>query len=168
MTVFEIIEKRRSIRNFKEGEIPSEDLEKILKAAQLAPSASNQQPYQFVIVQDPQLKKDLGKLASQQRFISKSGAIIVGIGDLSREKWYKVDIAIAIEHMILVATELGYGTCWIGSFNEEKIKKLLNIPDNLQIIALLPIGIPDQSPEARPRKKFDELFFRDRFGEQFG
>jgi nitroreductase len=164
MSAINVIEKRRSVRKYNEGEIPALDLMKILKAAQLAPSASNRQPYTFVVVQAAHMRKQLAENANFQSFISKAGAIIVGIGDPSREKWYKVDMGIAIEHMVLVATDLGYGTCWIGSFNEGAIKKLLDIPTKLQVVALLPIGIPAQNPGPRPRKKFEELFFSEKFG----
>ncbi|NVM03105.1 MAG: nitroreductase family protein [Candidatus Helarchaeota archaeon] len=166
MTVIEVIETRRSIRRYKVGEIPRDDLMKILHCAQLAPSASNMQPYKFIIIQDPQIKKQIGKMANYQTFISKAAVIIIGLGDPNREKWYKVDLAIAMEHMVLVATELGYGTCWIGAFDEESIKELLKIPDDLKIVALLPIGTSNQSPPARPRKEFNELFFSERFGNQ--
>ena len=90
MTVFEIIEKRRSIRRYKKDEIPTDDLIKILKAAQLAPSASNKQPYKFIIVQDSQTKKQIGEFARYQTFISKAGVIIIGLGDLSRRSWIKI------------------------------------------------------------------------------
>ncbi|MFX1449303.1 MAG: nitroreductase family protein [Promethearchaeota archaeon] len=166
MDVYEIIKKRRSIRSYKLGEMPKDNLMKILHSAQLAPSASNMQPYKFIIVQDTQLKKEVAKLANHQLFLSKAAVIVIALGDPNREKWYKVDLAIAMEHMVLVATELGYGTCWIGAFDEESIKKLLKIPDDLKIVALLPIGLSNQSPPARPRKEFKELFFSERFGNQ--
>ncbi|MHA1379571.1 MAG: nitroreductase family protein [Candidatus Helarchaeota archaeon] len=164
MSVFEIIKKRKSIRKYAEGEIPSEHLIKILTAAQLAPSASNRQPYCFIVVQDAETRKKIGKKANFQKFIAKAGVIIVGLADPSREKWYKVDIAIAMEHMVLVATELDYGTCWIGSFDANAIKNLLNIPNDLEIVALLPIGLAAESPNVRPRKKFENLFFSEKFG----
>jgi len=158
MKVSEAIEKRRSIRRFKEGDLPKDQLKSILRAAQIAPSASNRQPYQFVVVEDPDLKKQLGELAALQRFISKAAVIIVGIGDLMRKKWYKVDLAIAFQQMILQATELGLGSLWIGAFDHDKIKELLKIPVRFEIVALLPIGISGQDPPARPRKPLDELF----------
>lgn len=158
MNVKEAIKKRRSIRKFKEQSIPDDQLRILMEVVQLAPSASNIQPYKFIIIKNEELKKKLGDLASNQGFISKAAVIFVGISDPWREKWYKVDIAIAMEHLALQAVELGLGSCWIGSFNEQKIKELLKIPKNLQIIALMPIGIPAQDPPARPRKSLEELF----------
>ncbi|MBE0520594.1 nitroreductase family protein [Candidatus Bathyarchaeota archaeon] len=77
---------------------------------------------------------------------------------------YKQDPMIAIEHMILAATALGYGTCWMGAFNENEVGKILKIPENLAVIALLPVGIPDESPPSRPRKPFKEIFFKEFYG----
>ena len=168
MNIEELIKKRRSIRKFKKGIIPGKDLKLIMQAAQLAPSASNRQPYQFLIVEDQELREKLGNFASGQIFISKASIIIVGLGNIKREKWYKVDLAIAYQQIILQATELGYGSIWIGSFEEEKIKKLLKIPENLEIVALLPIGIADQEPPARPRKSASELFFLNIYGDPLG
>lgn len=166
MTLREIFEKRRSIRKYNEGTIGENQLQMLKEAAQIAPSASNRQPYQFIIVQDEELKKKVGKLASYQKFISKAAVIIVGIGDPEQEKWYKVDIAIAMQHIVLQATELGLGTCWIGSFDEEKIKDLLKIPSELNIVAMLPVGIAAQNPPARPRKSLDTLFMKNYFKKQ--
>ncbi len=164
MNVSEIIKKRKSIRKFKQGEIPLDHLKMIFQAAQLAPSASNQQPYHFIIVQDSELKKKLGKLASHQIFISDASIVIIGLGKLEREKWYKVDLTIAFQQMILQATELGYGTIWIGSFDHDKIKELFKIPIGFEIVALLPIGIADEDPPARSRKSFNELFSLNIYG----
>ena len=105
------------------------------------------------------------ELAARQEFISNAAIIIVGIGDLKRKKWYKVDLAIAFQQMILQATELGLGSLWIGAFDHDKIKELLKIPDRFEIVALLPIGISGQDPPARPRKPLDELFFSDFYGD---
>jgi len=158
LDVKEVIEKRRSMRKFQEGSISEEQLKVLMKAAQLAPSASNRQPYKFIIVKDNELKKSLQRKASMQRFVGKAAVIFVGIGDLEHEKWYKVDIAIAIQQIFLQAVELGLGACWIGAFEEEKVKEVLKIPQNMQVVAFLPVGIPDQDPPARPRKSLDELF----------
>jgi len=161
LTVKEVIQKRKSIRKFNAGSLSDEQLQTLMEAAQLAPSASNMQPYEFIIVKDDKLKAQLVKKGSIQPFVTKAAVIFIGIGDPSREKWYKVDIGIAIEHLALEATELGLGSCWIGSFDEEKVKEVLKIPAEKEVIALLPIGIPGQDPPARPRKSLDDLFYID-------
>ena len=159
MTVKEVIRKRKSIRKFNEGSLTDEQLQTLMEAAQWAPSASNMQPYEFIVVKDDKLKAELAKKSSIQRFITSAAVIFVGIGDPTREKWYKVDIAIAMEHLALQAAELGLGSCWIGAFEEQKVKEVLKIPADKQVIALLPIGIPGEEPPARPRKSLNNLFY---------
>ena len=75
-----------------------------------------------------------------------------------------MDVAIAMQNMILAATALGYGTCWIGAFQGDKVKKLLEIPEDMDVIALTPIGVPDQSPEPRNRKSPAEVFSKEKYG----
>ncbi|NVM52305.1 MAG: nitroreductase family protein [Candidatus Helarchaeota archaeon] len=163
MNVKEAIQKRRSIRNFRPGPIPEEQLQILMKAAQLAPSASNNQPYKFIIVKDDEVKKRLQRLGSIQDFITDAAVIFVGVGFAQYEKWNKVNLGIAIQHIFLQAVELGLGACWIGAFNEEKVKKVLQIPQDMNVIALLPVGIPDEDPPARPRKSIEDLFSMDNY-----
>ncbi len=159
MTVKEVIRKRKSIRNFNAGSLTDEQLRTLMEAAQWAPSASNMQPYEFIMVKDDKLKAELVRKGSMQRFIIRAALIFVGIGDPKREKWCKIDIAIAMEHLALQATELDLGSCWIGAFDEQKVKEVLKIPADKQVIALLPVGIPGEEPPARPRKSLDNLFY---------
>jgi len=165
MNVLEAIKKRRSIRRYKPEEIPTEHLQQILEAARLAPSAKNLQPWQFIIVGTRERKRLLAEIASKQMFLADAAVIVVALADPDASpKWFKQDVMIALEHMVLTATSLGYGTCWIGAFEEEKVKKLLKVPEKLKVVALLPIGVPDETPEARPRKKFTEIFFSEEYG----
>lgn len=158
LNVKEAIEKRRSIRKFREGAISEEKLQILMKAAQLAPSASNRQPYKFIIVKDEEIKKRLQRNGSIQEFVANAAVILVGVSFPKYEKWNKVNLGIAIQHLFLQAVELGLGACWIGAFNEERVKKVLKIPQDMDVVALLPIGIPAEDPPARPRKTTDELF----------
>jgi len=176
MDLFEVIEKRRSIRKFKPEPVDKEDLKKILEAGRLAPSGGNRQPWYFIVVRDLETKRALSIAANNQKFIADADTVIVALGDpgtrtktlpykLSSTRIpYKQDPMIAIEHMILAATALGYGTCWIGAFNEDEVRKILKIPEYLTVIALLPVGIPDESPSPRPRKPFKEIFFKEFYG----
>ena len=162
MEVFDAIKTRRSIRKYKPEPIPEEKLRNILEAARLAPSAGNRQPWRFVVVQNKGLKKALAEAANNQTFLNDASAIIVAIGDPEvSARWYERDPMIALEHIVLAATAMGYGACWIGAFDEDAIKHLLKIPANVKIIALLPIGIPDEKPAPRPRKEFAEIFFKE-------
>jgi len=170
MNVLEAIESRRSVRKYKPEAIPDGDLKKILTAAQLAPSAGNKQPWRFVVVRDPETRKKLGEIAREQTWISDAGVIVVALAMDKKspevyERWAERDAMTAVEHMVLAAWSLGYGTCWVGAFHEDNVKELLGIPENMTVINLLPIGVPDQRPDARPRKLIDEIFHLDRYGD---
>lgn len=162
MEVFDAIKTRRSIRKYKPAPIPKEKLRSILEAARLAPSAGNRQLWRFVVVQDIDRKKALAEIANNQTFLNNAAAIIVATGDPEiSARWYEKDPMIALEHIVLAATAMGYGTCWIGAFDEDAVKNLLKIPANVKVIAVLPIGIPDETPAPRPRKEFSEIFFKE-------
>jgi nitroreductase len=161
MEVLDAIRTRRSIRKYKPEPIPEEKLRTILEAARLAPSAGNRQPWRFIVIQDIDRKKALVEVTNNQTFLN-AAAIIVAIGDPEVSAgWYEKDPMIALEHIVLAATALGYGTCWIGAFDEDAVKHLLKIPAKMKIIALLPIGVPDETPAPRPRKEFSEIFFKE-------
>jgi nitroreductase len=168
MDVIEAIQTRRSIRRFKPESLQKEHLKKILKAAQLAPSAGNKQPWRFIVVTDPTTKARLGKIARNQTWISNAGAIIVALAMDKKspqvyEKWVERDVMTAVEHMVLAAWSLGYGSCWIGAFIEEDVKVLLDIPQEMTVMNLLPIGVPNEHPEKRPRKSFHEIFHEEKY-----
>lgn len=172
MDLFEVIEKRRSIRSYKPNPIPNEHLKKILEAARLAPSGKNRQPWRFVVVRDAERKEKLAEAAMNQMFIAEADVVVVALSDPTvyssiggkRRIPYLQDPMIAIEHMVLAATSLGYGTCWIGAFNEGEVKRIINAPEKLAVIALLPIGVPNESPSPRLRKPFEEIFFSEVYG----
>jgi nitroreductase len=162
MDVLEAIKTRRSIRKYKRRPIPDKKLQTILEAARLAPSADNRQPWRFVIVQDSHRKKALAQAANNQTFLNNAAAIITAVSDPEASaQWHEKDTMIALEHMVLAATALGYGTCWIGAFDEDEVKHLLKIPARMKVVALLPIGVPDEKPDPKPRKPSSELFFKE-------
>ncbi len=169
MDVFEAIRTRRSIRKYKPKPVPDEKLKMILETARQAPSAANRQPWRFVVVRDAEKKKALAKVANNQTFLADAAAIVAAVGDPEvSKKWHDKDVMIAVEHMALAATALGYGTCWIGAFNEDEVKHLLNIPEGMHVIILLPIGMPDEKPPSRPRKDFSEIVYGEEYGKPFG
>lgn len=169
--VFEVIKSRRSVRKFKSQSIEEEKLKQVLEAVRLAPSACNFQPYKFIVVKDEKIRKALVPACRNQSFIGEAPLIIVGV--TFPEKAYKrmggssnsheVDLAIAFDHLTLAAWELGLGTCWIGAFAEEEVKRILDIPDNVRVVALTPLGYPDEKPQFRNRKSLRELISYDRF-----
>jgi len=168
LEVSEAIKTRRSIRKYKPDSIPDDKLKLVFEAARLAPSAGNRQPWRFVVVRNPERKKSVAKAANNQMFIADASTIVAAVGDPGvSKKWHDKDVMIAVEHMALVATTLGFGTCWIGAFDEKEVKRLLKIPNELSVIALLPIGIPDETPATRPRKEISEVFFEEEYGNPF-
>jgi len=142
MDVFEAVRKRHSIRAYDSTLIPEEKLNKILEAARLAPSAGNIQPWHFIIVTNAEKRRRLAQ-ARYAHFIKMAPVVIVGCGNQKASPdWYMVDVAIAMQNMVLTATSEGLGTCWIGSFDEEEVRAMLKIPENLKVVALLTLGYP--------------------------
>jgi len=156
MEVFNAINNRRSIRAYKSEPVPEEKINKLLEAARLAPSAANRQNWKFVIVDKEEIKKRLAKACNNQAFVSTASHVIAGVVDPTL-KWHQVDLAIAFEHIVLEAVELGLGTCWIGAFNEDEVKGILKIPKDKKVVALLTVGHPSESPLPKPRKEIAEI-----------
>ncbi|MDP2961027.1 MAG: nitroreductase family protein [candidate division Zixibacteria bacterium] len=163
MNVFEAIKSRRSIRSFLDKPIEEEKLLRVLEAGRLAPSSKNLQEWKFVVVKDKKLRKKLVVAANNQHFLAEAPVVIIGCATLVNyvmscgQYAYPIDLAIAMDHMTLQAVEEGLGTCWIGSFKEDEVKKILNIPENMRIVELLPLGYPKTIPPARTRKKLGEI-----------
>lgn len=163
MNVMEAIRTRRSIRAYKDQPIEEEKLKRVLEAGRLAPSASNQQEWKFLVVRDKETRAKLAEAAHGQTFVGEAAAVIVGCAvETSKvmscgQLAYPVDLAIALDHMTLAAVEEGLGTCWIGAFEEGDAKKILGIPEQVRVVSLLPIGYPQSEPSARPRKSLDEV-----------
>ncbi|NLS78048.1 MAG: nitroreductase [Chloroflexi bacterium] len=166
MDTLQAIADRRSIRRYERQPLPPEDLAKILEAARLAPSARNRQPWHLVVVSDGAQKTKLAALCLGQLWLAGAGAMLVGVAlPKVSEKWCVVDATIAMQNAVLAATALGYGTCWIGAFHEGGVKALLGIPEEANVVAILPIGVPAEQPGARSRKPLAELVSADRYGQ---
>ncbi|RLF26609.1 MAG: nitroreductase [Thermoplasmata archaeon] len=156
MDVYEAIMERRSIRAYSDKEVEEEKLLKLLQAAQHAPSAKNMQEWRFIVVTDEKTRKELAVACRNQWFIAEAPLVIAGVSDPGF-RWYQVDMGIALEHIALQAVELGLGTCWIGAFDEEKVSGLLNVPEDLETVALLTVGYPQEEPRRTSRKPLDEI-----------
>jgi nitroreductase len=160
--IFEIFKLRRSIRAFTEEDVSDEQIEKILEAARWAPSAGNIQPWEFIVVRRPDIKRDLARAALNQTFIEEAPVVIVACADEVRSgriygnrgvNLYCIqDTAAAIENMLLAACALGLGACWVGAFNEEAARQILRIPRGVRPVAMIPIGYPAEKPSP-PRKR---------------
>ena len=167
MDTIKAIMERRSVRKYERKPLPEGDLQTILEAGRQAPSAANRQPWHFIVVRDEKQKRVLSAACSDQVWMADAGAIIAGVSKpATSEKWYAVDVAIAMENMILAATALGYGTCWIGAFDQERVKAVLQAPDEMHVVALTPVGTPGDRPEARARMAMEEFVSGERWGEK--
>jgi len=156
---------RRSVRKYQPRPVGEEDLARILEAGRQAPSAANRQPWHFVVVKEKEQRKKLAGACSGQTWMAEAGVIIAGVGKPSvNEKWHAVDVAIALENMILAAAALGYGTCWIGAFDQDQVKEVLGIPADMTVVALTPVGAPADQPAARPRMAMSEFASLDSYG----
>jgi nitroreductase len=153
--------KRRSIRKYKSDPISEEDLHLILEAARRAPTGANRQNWRMVVVTDPDLRQKTAEACSGQMWMADAAAILCMVV-LPGEG--KVNGAIVLDHAVLAATSLGYGTCWIGAYDADKVRAVLGIPEDHGIVCLTPVGVPDVQPEARPRKSPAQLFMNDQFG----
>jgi nitroreductase len=163
MDVFEAISRRGSVRAYKETEVEEEKLKKILEAARLSPSASNRQEWKFIVVRNKETRKKLARAAFGQSFIGEAPVVIVACGTESKaimscgQPTHTVDVSIACAYLILQAYELGLGTCWIGAFNQDEIKKILSIPEQAKVVAITPLGYPNQLPQQKFRKSLDQI-----------
>jgi len=163
MDLAEAIKKRRSIRKYLTRKVENDKLDRVLEAGRLAPSAKNLQEWRFVVVRDEGRRKRLAEAAKGQTFVGEAPVVIAACATVTDyvmtcgQLTYPIDLAIALEHMVLTAAADGLGTCWIGAFYEEEVKKILNIPPEVRVVALLPLGYPDESPHPRPRKEIGEI-----------
>jgi len=157
MRTFEAIDKRRSVRRFTGEPVPRQDLLRIVDAGRRAASGHNKQPWDFVIVTDPDVKKITTERCSS--WMSDSGAIIVLVVDPA-SRWWMEDGSAAAENILLAATDLGYGSCWVeGNMlpHEDYFKEQLGIPEDRRILTLIPIGIPEAWPEGKEKRTLDEV-----------
>ena len=154
MTVLEVIRKRYSCRAYQERAVEREKLNTILEAARLAPSARNFQDWRFIVATEDQAKRQIAECTNQPTAFAKAGAIIAACSNSDYvmrcgQAIGPIDVSIALEHICLQATELGLGTCWIGSFDPKKVRSILGIPDDVAVIELMTIGYPaDTKPKA--------------------
>ncbi len=177
LPVLDIITERGSIRKYTEKPIPRSVLLKILEAARLAQSAANRQPWEFIVVTNKEMRVKLANAAHwpgrpPQSAVSTAAALIICLADPDASRrvgafnGFLVDLAIAIENMVLTAWELGIGSCWIGAFQEDTVKALLHVPANLRIVSLLTVGYADEQPRPKSRKSLNEIIHYQRYGQR--
>lgn len=171
MEVFETIQARKSVRAYDSRPVPDDVLNKILETGRIAPSASNRQPWHFIVVKDQEKRKAL-TAGPYAKFLKDTPVVIAGCGDRKTSPdWYTVDVAIAMQQMVIAATAEGLGTCWIGSFYEDQVKGLLKVPEDFEVVAMLALGYPKEGFDlkaalmrSRNRKPMSEILSREEFG----
>ncbi|UCD15306.1 MAG: nitroreductase family protein [Candidatus Omnitrophota bacterium] len=174
MDVFEAIKKRRSIRDYLDKEVEESKLLKVLEAARAAPSANNRQEWRFVVVKDKDKRKALSQAAKNQLFVAEAPLVIACCAQTDEhvmtcgQRSYPIDVAVAIDHMVLTATELGLGTCWIGAFYEEGVKKILDIPSPIKVVELLTLGYSKKKPiHPKERLPLGKTVFFEKWGKSY-
>jgi len=173
MDFYEVIRTRRSIRSYRSEPVPEEVLNRVLEAARIAPSGDNRQPWRFIVVKDEGLKRRLVPACGNQSFIAEAPVVVVACGrniDYDRGRYMGgfsmlVDVSIAFTHLVLAARAEGLGTCWIGDFSNEEVKRVLGVPEGANVVAVTPLGYPKDEGFAGPgpRKSLKEIVSVDKF-----
>ncbi len=174
MDLQDAISKRRSIRTYKNQPLSQGVLEALLEAARQAPSAGNIQPWEIVVASTSQTKHALSQAAYEQTSIEEGSVVLVvcaderraaqRYGERGRTQYCLQDTAAAIQNILLTACSMGLGTCWIGAFKEKEVAKVIHAPPGVRPVALIPVGYPNESPPARPRRSVSEIMHIERLG----
>ncbi len=183
MTFDDIVRNRRSVRAYDSRPVREDDIVAMCEAARWAPSACNHQMWRFVAVTDRERIERLCDEALRpvisNKWLRQAPLIIAGCSQLdivankigtrvTGIEYYQIDLGIAMEHMVLKATEIGLGTCWVGWFKEHKVKEILGIPDRVRVSALLAVGYPADAPPAkRARKPLQKILFSETWANPF-
>jgi len=167
MEFYEVIKTRRSIRSYKKTPIPEEALNRVLEAARIAPSGHNRQLWKFYIVESEEKKRLVAEVCGGQTWIAEAPKVIAAVGwkfpsnrgGYMEEMTFMMDVSIATTHILLAARAEGLGTCWIGDFSNEGVKKALGLPEDEYVVAVTPIGYQDKGvfSENTKRKSLDEI-----------
>jgi nitroreductase len=173
MELIKAIKERRSIRAYKSEKIEETLILEILENAILAPSAGNLQSWEFVIIKEKAQKEKLARAAFGQYFITEAPFIIIvcanqarsaaGYGRRGYELYSIQDTAACIQNILLLVTDKGLGACWIGAFNEEEVKRIINTPREIKPVAIIPVGIPAEKPRTPRRISLKEVLHYERF-----
>jgi len=163
MDVLETIAARYSVRGYKRDPVNDETLQRVLEAARQAPTAANRQPFRLVVVHTRGNEEELSRVYDRSWFVQ--APLVIGVVAVPGEAWRRsddkpydeVDATIAMDHLVLAATSLGLGTCWIAAFDPAAAREVLGLPDEVEPIAFTPLGYPDKEPTRTSRRALDEL-----------
>ncbi len=176
MDVMEAIRTRRSVRSFANRPLPPDVLERLRAALRAAPSACNFQPWHFIFVMEVALRRKVAACANDQFWMADAPVIVAacGLPELAYQHMgghgnsVDIDVAVAVDHLTLAAVAEGLGTCWVGAFDEQRVKRLLAVPESAKIVALVPLGYPTSADLNTPledarRKPAAEVFSTERW-----
>lgn len=168
--IIDVMRARHSVRHTKETPLPLGAVERLFEAARLAPSWDGRQCWDFVAVTDPQLRAALAQAGGPKAAMSAAPLIVVACarpeasGRRAGLDYFLLDMGIAVEHLVLEAASLGLGTCWVGSFDEEQVRQALAIPSEMRVVAMVPVGLPDEEPSRRRWRSMEEILSWNRWG----
>ena len=165
MDVFECVKTLSSIRSYIKEAVPDSVVREVMEAGRLAPSAHNDQPWQFVLVRDKDTLKGLGKYCISGKFVSEVDFAVVVLTDPS-SKWHEIDGTRAVQNMVLTAWSRKLGSCWIGRIDREGLAGYLKIPEGLHVLTVLPFGyfVAGQVGSVKYRKPPEQVFHLNTFG----
>ncbi|UCC66570.1 MAG: nitroreductase family protein [Deltaproteobacteria bacterium] len=166
--ILDLLKARRSVRHYQRKEVSREVIERLIEAARWSPSGANIQPWHFVVVTREDLRREVGDEAKfffvKSRHVSEAPLLIVVCGD-TKSSFHVVDCSLAGANIIMEATSLGLGTCWIGAFHEDRIKEILGIPEGMKVVGIITVGYPAETPPPPPKLELLEILhwevFRD-------
>ena len=163
-----LMKARRSIRRYQDRPVPEEMIEQLLEAARWAPSSTNSQPWEFIVVRDEAVRRLVGEHSTyyfvRMQHVAEAPLIIALVGKPKATPFYREDVAIASAQIMLQAQALGLGTCWIGAFEREAVARILKLPQDAELVGLLTVGFPAQVPPPPPRKPLASLVHYDVYG----
>lgn len=169
MDVWDCIRTRRSIRKFKDRQVPWDNIIEIMQAGKYAPSAGNLLSYKFLAIKDDGKRKAIAEACMQQFWMEQAPIFIVMVGEPEKmERFYGIrgrrlylvqSIAACVQNMLLMAHSLGLGACWVGAFDEDVIRLVLNLPEQVDVHAVIPIGYADEDPEMPPKYRIEHMMF---------
>ena len=161
MEILNLLKSRRSIRVYQDKPVSQDLLLQILEAGRWAPTGANLQPWHFIVVTDPETRRQIGGVARflfiKSSHIGKAPVVLILGFDTRKGKYGRYDVTLAGGNMLTMATHLGLGTCWIGAFDKKKVKEILGIPEQIEVIALITLGYPGESPEVPPRVELERI-----------